>query len=104
MNDNPPTRIRSVGQTPSRHNSGSVVLLSLTYGLQYLYCISTVETLSLWRIAKGERIHDFTDIRARLSKSCNLEVHYLVDCHYDHQSQRLFLAAGCNEYVASPAV
>lgn len=64
---------------------------------QFLWALSTVETLSLWNIEECERLSDFAHIRDNLSRSANQTIDYLVDAHYDAASQRLFLAAGTNE-------
>lgn len=61
---------------------------------EYLYAISTVETLSLWNCAKGNRVAAFPEIRLQLSQAANAQVDYLVNCHYNPLSQRLFLSAG----------
>jgi len=63
---------------------------------QFIYSISTVETLSLWSIKQATRISTWQDIRADLSRAAGTPVHYLVTCHYDYQSERLFLVAGDN--------
>jgi len=60
----------------------------------FLYSLSTVETLSLWHLSKAQRIADFSDIRHKLSSASGLEITYLIDCHYQPSSQRLFISAG----------
>jgi len=72
---------------------------------EYLFCLSQIETLSLWDIDEAQKVSDFTDIRTSLSQSLNsffssssssseLSVDYLIGCHYHSASQRLFLIAG----------
>ena len=63
---------------------------------QFLWALSTVETLSLWNIDECERLSDFSQIRDNLTRSANMPIDYLIDAHYDASSQRLFLAAGTN--------
>ena len=50
-----------------------------------------------WLSEQAERVSDFRDIRERLSLSANTAIHYLIDCHYDPQSQVWQrLVAACN--------
>ncbi len=75
---------------------------------EFMYSLSTVETLSLWNLTTGDRIADFADVRTTLSRlvagsqsaaaAANGEsaypISYLIDCMYEPVSQRLYLAAG----------
>jgi hypothetical protein len=60
--------------------------------LENLYCISQINTLSLWNIAEGETLASFPSIRADLS--AHMPTDYLLDCHWDAASASLFLASG----------
>lgn len=53
-----------------------------------LYCLSTVETLSLWHHSSSQRLIDLPDTRTQL------QVEYLVDCCYNDASDRLTLVSG----------
>jgi len=64
---------------------------------EYLYAISTVETLSLWDCAKGRRLAAFPDIRQQLSHAAKVNIDCLINCHYDPAQERLFLTAGSFE-------
>jgi len=66
---------------------------------EFLYVLSNVETLSLWTIEDGERISDFSNARADLSKAIDAPVDYLVDCVFEPSSNRLFLVGGQNNGV-----
>jgi hypothetical protein len=41
-----------------------------------------------------------SDLREQLSKAAHTPVHYMVNCHYDESSQRLYLIAGDNGFAA----
>ena len=65
--------------------------------LENLYCISQINTLSLWNIAEGETLASFPSIRADLS--AHMPTDYLLDCHWDAASSSLFLASGDLRYA-----
>ena len=63
----------------------------------YLYALTTTEQLSLWHIERALCVSDYgSDIRQSLSAVVGCHVDYLLDCHYELSSQRLFLLAGNN--------
>ena len=63
----------------------------------YLYALTTTEQLSLWHIERALCVSTYpADIRAALSAVVGCHVDYLLDCHYEHSTQRLFLLAGNN--------
>ena len=63
----------------------------------YLYALTTTEQLSLWHIDRALCVSAYPpDIRAGLSAEVGCHVDYLLDCHYQQASQRLFLLAGNN--------
>ncbi|KAJ3296304.1 WD repeat-containing protein 89 [Borealophlyctis nickersoniae] len=58
---------------------------------EYLYCLTHVETFSLWRFFEGEKIYQFGDIRMSQPE---ITVDYLIDCTYDPAGQRMYLLTG----------
>jgi WD40 repeat protein len=58
------------------------------------YCISTDNTISLWDLAKGQRLHEtgIHNLRQK-SRSTNLTMNTIVDCSFDQQNQSLSLLA-----------
>ena len=63
----------------------------------YLYALTTTEQLSLWHIERALCVSSYpADIRAALSAVVGCHVDYLLDCHYELSTQRLFLLAGNN--------
>lgn len=56
--------------------------------LEGIYCISTIETLSLWHYPSAQRISNFSNIRE------DLNVDYLVDCFSSDENSALILVAG----------
>ena len=63
----------------------------------YLYALTTTEQLSLWHIDRSLCVSSYpSDIRAALSAEVGCHVDYLLDCHYERSTQRLFLLAGNN--------
>eukprot|EP01006_Ploeotia_vitrea_P053168 TRINITY_DN67760_c7_g1_i4.p1 TRINITY_DN67760_c7_g1~~TRINITY_DN67760_c7_g1_i4.p1 ORF type:complete len:384 (-),score=173.41 TRINITY_DN67760_c7_g1_i4:248-1399(-) len=64
--------------------------------LEYMYCLTNVETLSLWHVVKGQVMLSMSDARQRMSKATGVNVDYLIDCVYVADQQRLFVFGGTN--------
>ncbi|KAG0307623.1 WD repeat-containing protein 89 [Dissophora globulifera] len=64
---------------------------------EYIYCLSHMETLSLWNSDEADAIHEFGDIRGVSNPSLGLTLDYGIDCQYEAESGRLFLISGSNE-------
>lgn len=60
---------------------------------EFLYNISTIETLNLWNIQEAIPVSKFPKIRSELT-TYSSRVDYLIDCHYEPISKNLFLLAG----------
>ena len=56
-----------------------------------IYCLSSVESASIWHYPSARRISNFTNIRD------SLRCDYLVDCLYDEASDALYMLAGDHE-------
>ncbi|KAJ3034663.1 WD repeat-containing protein 89 [Rhizophlyctis rosea] len=61
---------------------------------EYLYCLTHMETFSLWRFSEAERIYQFGDIRMQTP---DVKVDYLIDCAYDAEGLRMYLLSGSQE-------
>ncbi|KAJ2483456.1 hypothetical protein EV174_002945 [Coemansia sp. RSA 2320] len=61
---------------------------------QYIYAHSDMETLQLWT-TEASRLADFGDVRD-LAES-GVPIDYIIECRYDPQSERLYMAGGTNE-------
>ncbi|KAH7372531.1 hypothetical protein KP509_17G008200 [Ceratopteris richardii] len=62
-----------------------------------LWCLTHIETLSLWDFEEGTRMADFTDARMKASANWGLtSVDYLISCQYAPFVDRLWLIAGSN--------
>jgi len=66
---------------------------------EYVFCLSQVETLTLWDIEHAQKVADFPDIRDQLSVAAkrarpSITIDYLVTCLYHPIAERLFLVAG----------
>jgi WD40 repeat protein len=59
--------------------------------LKYLYCITLVETLSLWDASSGDMVVEFKNVRDTLSKQLHVHIHTLVNCHADEDTGHLYL-------------
>ncbi|KAF9577026.1 WD repeat-containing protein 89, partial [Lunasporangiospora selenospora] len=64
---------------------------------EYIYCLSHMETLSLWNSDDADAIHQFGDIRGVSNAALGLLLDYGIDCQYDTESGRLYLLSGSNE-------
>ncbi|KAG0002084.1 WD repeat-containing protein 89 [Entomortierella chlamydospora] len=64
---------------------------------EYIYCLSHMETLSLWNSDDADAIHQFGDIRGASNPALGLMLDYGIDCHYESESGRLYLISGSNE-------
>jgi len=53
-----------------------------------LYCLSTIETLSIWHHSSALRIGNYNNIRN------DLNIDYLVDCYYNNDDDTLKLISG----------
>ncbi|KAF9984970.1 WD repeat-containing protein 89, partial [Mortierella antarctica] len=63
---------------------------------EYIYCLSHMETLSLWNSEEADAIHQFGDIRGVSKPAMGLTVDYGIDCQYEPESGRLYLLSGSN--------
>ncbi|KAI5074676.1 hypothetical protein GOP47_0010637 [Adiantum capillus-veneris] len=64
---------------------------------EVVWCLTHIETLSIWDFEEGSKVADFNDTRTKASANWALpSVDYLVDCHYSHGAERLWLIAGNN--------
>ncbi|KAL1921382.1 uncharacterized protein VTP21DRAFT_11098 [Calcarisporiella thermophila] len=79
-------------------NSGSSVHRANFFGpnSEYVYCLTHIETLSLWHAETSECIFDFGDVRKTSSPGV-MQLDYVIDCHYDNSGQRLYLLGGSNQ-------
>ncbi|KAM7274724.1 hypothetical protein ACFE04_016590 [Oxalis oulophora] len=74
---------------------GKVGFLGDSY--QKLWCLTNIETLSLWDWKDGTNVVNFEDPRSLASDSWNLDhVDYFVDCQYSAESESLWLIGGTN--------
>ncbi|KAG0356272.1 WD repeat-containing protein 89 [Podila minutissima] len=64
---------------------------------EYIYCLSHMETLSLWSAEDADAIHQFGDIRGVTNPSLGLTLDYGIDCQYEPETGRLYLLSGSNE-------
>ncbi|KAK3805898.1 MAG: WD40-repeat-containing domain protein [Benniella sp.] len=64
---------------------------------EYIYCLSHMETLSLWNSDDADAIHHFGDIRGVSNPTLGLTLDYGIDCQYEPDSGRLYLISGSNE-------
>ncbi|KAG0367004.1 WD40-repeat-containing domain protein [Gamsiella multidivaricata] len=64
---------------------------------EYIYCLSHMETLSLWNSDDADAIHHFGDIRGVSNPALGLTLDYGIDCHFETETGRLFLISGSNE-------
>ncbi|KAF9213622.1 WD repeat-containing protein 89 [Podila verticillata] len=64
---------------------------------EYIYCLSHMETLSLWSAEDADIIHQFGDIRGVTNSSLGLTLDYGIDCQYEPETGRLYLLSGSNE-------
>lgn len=78
------------------------------FGSSYegIYCLTGVETMSLWHFPSAQRINTFENIRN--DRAWPLAVEYLVDCIYSPEDDMLRLYAGTHagqmvECVVSPS-
>ncbi|GJJ74582.1 hypothetical protein EMPS_06940 [Entomortierella parvispora] len=80
-------------------NTGSSINKIGYFGPQseYIYCLSHMETLSLWNAEDADAIHHFGDIRGVSQSALGLTLDYGIDCQYETESGRLFLLSGSNE-------
>ncbi|KAI8818402.1 WD40-repeat-containing domain protein [Fimicolochytrium jonesii] len=60
---------------------------------EYIYCLSHMETFSLYKFLEGDKVFSFGDVRAD-SEAQQMKVDYLIDCVYDAAGQRMFLVTG----------
>ncbi|XP_078177068.1 transducin/WD40 repeat-like superfamily protein isoform X1 [Carex rostrata] len=62
---------------------------------QKLWCLTHIETLSIWDWNEGRREANFEQARSLVSDQWNLNnVDYFVDCHYSSTEDRLWLIGG----------
>ncbi|KAI9591687.1 WD40-repeat-containing domain protein [Syncephalis fuscata] len=62
---------------------------------EYIYCLSHMETLSLWKGEGMDPLCLFGDIRRASTDTTTID--YAINCQYDASSQRLFMLSGSNE-------
>mgnify|MGYP006077539455 CR=1 FL=1 len=58
-----------------------------------LYCLSTIESVSVWHSTSAQRIAHFPEIRT------DLDLDYLVDCNYDPSTDSLQVIGGDNNGI-----
>ncbi|XP_062088461.1 WD repeat-containing protein GTS1 isoform X2 [Humulus lupulus] len=64
---------------------------------QKLWCLSHIETLSIWDWNDARNEGDFQDARSIASNSWTSDqVDYFVDCHYSEEEERLWVVGGTN--------
>ncbi|KAI8895068.1 WD40-repeat-containing domain protein [Globomyces pollinis-pini] len=61
---------------------------------EYIYYLTHLETVSLWKFEEAEKICSFGDVRASTSEAT---LDYCIGCSYNTAAQRLFLTAGSRE-------
>ncbi|MCO5597046.1 hypothetical protein L7F22_051120 [Adiantum nelumboides] len=62
-----------------------------------IWCLTHIETLSIWDFEEGSKVADFGDTRSKASANWALpSADYLVYCHYSPGVERLWLIAGNN--------
>ncbi|KAH7366210.1 hypothetical protein KP509_18G068000 [Ceratopteris richardii] len=62
-----------------------------------LWCLTHIETLSMWDFEEGTRVADFNDARLKASANWALTpVDYFISCHYSPVTDRVWLIAGNN--------
>lgn len=62
---------------------------------QKLWCLTHIETLSIWDWKEGKREVNLEEARSSASDRWNLDhVDYFVDCHYSKADDRLWLIGG----------
>ncbi|KAI8052375.1 WD40-repeat-containing domain protein [Syncephalis plumigaleata] len=62
---------------------------------EYVYCLSHMETLSLWKGEDMDPLCLFGDVRRGSTDTATID--YVINCHYDTDAQRLFMLSGSNE-------
>ncbi|KAI3773141.1 hypothetical protein L6452_04344 [Arctium lappa] len=74
---------------------GKVGLFGGTY--DKLWCLTHIETLSIWDLTESRLEANFEDARPLASNSWALDqVDYFVDCHYSAADDRLWVIGGTN--------
>ncbi|XP_023747899.1 WD repeat-containing protein GTS1 [Lactuca sativa] len=74
---------------------GKVGLFGGTY--EKLWCLTHIETLSIWDLKESRVEANFEDARTLASNSWSQEhVDYFVDCHYSAVDERLWVIGGTN--------
>ncbi|KAL5060552.1 hypothetical protein RYX36_032156 [Vicia faba] len=64
---------------------------------QKLWCLTHIETASIWDWKDGRNEVNFSEARTLASESWNLDhVDYFVDCHYSKEAEKLWLIGGTN--------
>ncbi|PON65691.1 WD repeat containing protein [Parasponia andersonii] len=64
---------------------------------QKLWCLSHIETLSIWDWKDARNEGDLQDARSIASNAWTLDqVDYFVDCHYSAEGERLWVVGGTN--------
>ncbi|KAJ3163766.1 WD repeat-containing protein 89 [Geranomyces variabilis] len=58
---------------------------------EYIYCLTHMETFSLYKFLEGDKVFTFGDVRGEAPAT---KVDYLIDCAYDERGQRMFLITG----------
>ncbi|CAN1184779.1 WD repeat-containing protein GTS1 [Linum perenne] len=65
--------------------------------LQKLWCLTHIESLSIWDWEEGKCETNLTEARALASESWALDnVDYFVDCHYPGEGEKLWVIGGTN--------
>ncbi|KAJ3147007.1 WD repeat-containing protein 89 [Geranomyces michiganensis] len=58
---------------------------------EYIYCLTHMETFSLYKFLEGDKVFTFGDVRGEAPET---KVDYLIDCAYDERGERMFLITG----------
>ncbi|CAG8463853.1 2631_t:CDS:2 [Ambispora gerdemannii] len=79
-------------------NSGSSVHKAGYFGPQadYVYCLTHIETFSIWSEKETSLLCNFGDLRQLSALNNNTVLDYAIDCYYDQPNQRLFVLGGSN--------
>uniref|UniRef100_A0A7S3LVW8 Guanine nucleotide-binding protein subunit beta-like protein n=1 Tax=Palpitomonas bilix TaxID=652834 RepID=A0A7S3LVW8_9EUKA len=67
----------------------------------FLYCVSTNETLTLWNLDTAALLVDTGDTRQAVKTATGLEAEYLIDCYFDASAEGLLMMVGTSEGAAA---
>lgn len=58
--------------------------------MEGVFCLTGSETFSVWHYDSAQRIVDFGDLRTMLSTNSNIQIQYMIGCHWDGHDLNLF--------------